>query len=116
MARALLIDAVAREVRELDLPDDEHARLAVLQKAVGGYLEAAYAWPTGDVLFVDEDGDRHAARTGFDFLPRFIRSERRLRGSGVVVGREVEGSETWANLSPVITAEELAKIVRFWRA
>lgn len=115
MARALVIDSVAREVREVELPDETHARLATLNAAIGGYLEAAYRWPSGDVLFVDEDGDRHDWPTGFVFFPPFIGFERVLRGNGVVVGREVEGSESWSNLSPVITADALRRWVRFVR-
>ena len=116
-ARAILIDAVAREVREVLLPDGEGARLAFLNGAIGGYLEVAYMWANGDTLFVDEDGHRHDWPHGFIFLPRAA-SDWILSGSGVVVGREVEGDQYpdgWSNLDPVITVDELRKLVRFFR-
>jgi hypothetical protein len=88
-ARAILIDAVARQVREVELPDGEGARLAFLNGAIGGYLEVGYMWPNGDTLFVDEDGLRHDWPHGF-VLPLALFGGQFL-GSGVVVGREVEG-------------------------
>jgi hypothetical protein len=115
-ARAILIDAKAREVREVLIPDGEGARLAVLNEAIGGYLEVAYMWPNGDTLFVDEDGQRHDWPFGF-VLPIALFGGQFL-GSGIVVGREVEGDQYpdgWANLDPVITADEVRKLVRFFR-
>ena len=119
--RAILIDAVAREVREIAIPDRPRARLAELNRLVGGYLESAFMWTSGDVLFVDEDGHRHDWPTGFVFLPhvgmgRFDRGE--ILGSAVVVGREVEGDQYpdgWSNGDPVITADEVRRLVRFFR-
>jgi hypothetical protein len=112
--KAILIDAVAREVREIELPDDEVSRLAELNRLVGGYLEVAFAWRGGDVLFVDEDGLRHNPPYGFSF--GFLAGA--LVGSGIVVGREVEGDQYpdgWSNGDPVITADEVRKLVRFFR-
>lgn len=114
--RAILIDAVAREVREVELPDDEGGRLAVLNASVGGYLEVAYMWANGDTLFVDEDGQRHDWPHGF-VLPLALFGGQFL-GSGVVVGREVEGDQYpdgYTNVDPVITVDELRKLVRFFR-
>lgn len=116
MTRAILIDAVAREVREVELPDGAAARLARLNELVRGYLETAFMWPSGDVLFVDEDGLRHDWREGFVFLPRQF--DRQLLGNGVVVGREVEGDQYpdgWINLDPAISVDELRRLVRFFR-
>lgn len=116
--KALVVDTVARNVREVELPDENVARLHALNALVGGYLETAHMWPTGDVMFVDEDGLRHDWRTGFVFLPRFEAAwPRRFLGSGVVVGREVEGEELpdgWTHVDPAITADELRRLVRFF--
>ena len=115
--RAYLIDAAARDIRELNLSDREAARLAALNDAVGGYLEVARMWTTGDVLLVDEDGQRHDPGIGFVFQPTGARFPRSLNGSGVVAGREVEGDQYpdgWTNLDPAISADELRQSVRFW--
>ena len=114
MIRAILIDAVAREVREVELPDGGIERTGVINNLVNGFFEVAFAWPTGDVLFVDEDGLRHDWPDGFAIdTPLGLR---RLTGSGLVVGREVEGDEYpdgWTNLDPVITADEVRQLVGF---
>jgi hypothetical protein len=116
--RALVIDAKHRRVREIELPDGALARVEAMHEAIGGFLELAHMWPTGDTLFVDEDGLRHDWPFGFvlpadpgTFPWSFV-------GSGIVVGREVEGDQYpdgYTNLDPSITADELRAIVRFLR-
>jgi hypothetical protein len=116
--RALAIDAKAGEVREMELPDREGARLAALNAAIGGFLELAHMWPTGDALFVDEDGLRHDWPFGFVLHAAPGTFPRSFVGCGIVVGREVEGDQYpdgWTNLDAAITADELRAIVRFLR-
>src|SRR5215472_921034 len=111
--KAYVIDAAARDIHEIGLSDGEGARLAAMNNAVG---ELAHMWPAGDVLYVDEDGQRHDPAIGFVFQPAGARFPRSLTGSGVVVGREVEGNQYpdgWTNLDPAISADELRQSVRF---
>jgi hypothetical protein len=115
MIRAILIDAAEREVREVELPDLSNDRLLVMNRMIGGYIELAHTWATADVLFVDEDGRMHDWPDGFAL--RTPSSNRLFIGSGIIVGREVEGDQYpdgWTNLDPVITADEVRKLVRFY--
>lgn len=36
--------------------DVEYAGLSDMQHHVGGLIQCAYQWPTGDTLYVDEEG------------------------------------------------------------
>ena len=115
--KAYVIDAAARDIREVGLSDSEGTRMAAMNNAVGGCIELAHMWTTGDVLYVDEDGRRHDPGVGFVFQPTGVRFPRSLTGSGVVVGREIEGDQYpdgWTNLDPAISADELRQSVRFW--
>lgn len=109
--KALFIDSAAREVRPVDLPAEEHARVAAIHDMIGGPLEAAWIWETGDCLYVDEEGWRHGWDTGFAFLPRRFEN---ILGNGVVVGREVESPGGWTNHEPEILSGELELLCRFF--
>lgn len=52
--RAILIDAEARTISEVELPEKESLRH--MQEAVGGYIEAALQLGGGDTVYVNEEG------------------------------------------------------------
>ena len=85
--------------------------LADLQKLVGGYIEAAYEWPTGDVLFVNEEGLLAAERAFFRVGDR----DTPLAGNGVVVGPEAD-DDSGELTSPTITLAQLHAQIRFLSA
>jgi uncharacterized protein DUF3846 len=107
MPKAILIDAAKREIREID-----NDGLKTLQAAVGGYIETAYAWENGDVLFVDEEG---MFKPQADFFRVPMRSDQPLAGNGVVVGKErYDGEgEYLGTEDPAITVAELRELVEF---
>lgn len=88
-----------------------------LKNLIDGYIEIAYTWPNGDVLFVDEEG-LYRKVNGFRFQPR---PDQPLAGSGVIVGREVEGAHHpggYTTLHPMIKIEDVRRMVAFlddWR-
>jgi hypothetical protein len=85
MIKAIYIDAAARDVREITLPDNQNDRLTELQRLVGGYVESAWRTDADDVLWVDEEGMFKAQHAFFRFAPR---GDYPLAGNGVMVGRE----------------------------
>jgi hypothetical protein len=85
MTKAFLIDAAAREIREV-----ASAGLSDSQRLVGGYIETAYAWGSGDVLFVDAEGMLKPQR--YFFRPR-RRGDQPLAGNGVVIGPKRYGND-----------------------
>ena len=103
--KAILIDAAARDIRAVD-----YDGLADLQKMVGGYIEVAKMWSSGDTLFVDEEGKRKGHLVGF-MLP-----DRRdiFVGNGVVVGRELD--DTAETAAPGLTVAMLIDMVQWFSA
>lgn len=85
-----------------------------LYRMVGGYLEVARAWgDTGDVLYVDEGGAAKL-KTGSPFFT-IAGGHQPVVGNGVIVGRErpEEVTGDLANYDPVITVEEVRRLVAF---
>lgn len=80
-ARALRIDPIKRSVEAVTITD-----LPSIQALIGGHVEAAWVYPTGDVLYVDEDGLGKYAQ-GFLLSDRM---DQLLMGPGLVVGCERE--------------------------
>jgi hypothetical protein len=74
--RAVLIDARARTVTEIDIDGS----LESVQRHVGGYFDVAGKLPSGDILYVPEDG------SGFFMLGR----EGPYQGPAVVTGPQTE--------------------------
>jgi hypothetical protein len=108
MKKAYWINSAAQTVCAVD-----YAGLADLQRMIGGYIEAAKQWPSGDVLYVDEDGLAKQPRTYFWITGRPTQP---LCGNGVVVGREEEGDQFpdgYITHDPAITLEALSAEVRF---
>ena len=85
-----------------------------LYRMVGGYLEVARGWrDTGDVLYVDEGGAAKL-KAGSPFFT-IAGAHQPFASNGVIVGREPPGEVTGdlANDDPVITAEEVRRLVAF---
>ena len=80
----------------------------------GGWLEIAYMWPNGDVLYVDEEGLQKNPRYFFR-IPE--RPDQSLAGDGLLVGKEfddndeIQHAETAA--PPLMTLDELKAKVEF---
>jgi hypothetical protein len=102
--KAYWINTTAKKITAV-----EYEGLTALQHMVSGYIELAKAWPTGDVMFVNEEGllFQHDGRGWF----RLAGIDRPFYGSGVVVGREV--GDTDKTEPPRITLEELERDVEF---
>jgi hypothetical protein len=108
MPKVFHIDATAREVREVEADG-----LKDYQRLVGGFIEVAWHGPTGDVLFVDEEGTLKP-KNGF-FRWEHRRDPMPLCGSGVLVGRERhdEEGEFLGNDAPAMTLEQVQAAVTF---
>ena len=103
--KAYLIDSESRTVTEIEYKRGE------LQKLVGGWIETACVWDSGDVLYVDEEGLLKDPRFFFR-IPE--RPDQPLAGNGVLVGREVNNTSRTA--PPTMTIEELIRKVTFYRS
>lgn len=105
--KAWHIDSSAREVRAV-----EYADTADLRKLVGGYIEAAYQWSNGDVLYVDEEG---LLKRPEHFFRITLRSDQPFAGNGVVVGKEcIDANGTYhGNADPVIGFGGLRTLLSF---
>lgn len=112
MPKCLFIDAFNKTITETT-----YEQLGGLQKLIDGHIEVAFQWPDGDVLYVDEEGLYRKVH-GFRFQPR---PDQPLAGSGVIVGREVEGAHHpggYTTLHPKIKIEDVQRMVTFlddWR-
>lgn len=98
--KAILIDVSTRQIREV-----EYSGLRDLQKMVGGYIEAARRFDTGDVLFVDEEGKLKPQANAF----RLDGVNDLLCGNGVVVGPEI--GDTANTKPPTISTATLRALV-----
>lgn len=82
-----------------------------MQRCVGGHLEVAYMWSSGDTLYVDDEG-MLKPKDGY-----FVLAERRdqvLHGNGLVVGPELGSSSSWTTANPTMTLLDLKQRVRFF--
>ena len=103
--KAYWINATEQTVSEV-----EYTGIADLQRMVGGYIEVAVQWPSGDVLFVDEEGLLKGPSVGFR-IPE--RTDQPLAGNGVLVGREI--GDTANTEPPKMPLEQLRVRVMFLR-
>jgi hypothetical protein len=104
--QAILIDSAKREIRAV-----EYNGLAEMKAFVGGYIEVAFAWPNGDVLYVDEEG-LLKPQSHFFRIPE--RPDQPLCGNGLLVGREVEHDDgPYHTEPPTLTVEALHATVEF---
>ncbi len=85
-----------------------------MQAHIGGFLEVAFAWDNGDVLYVDEEGLLKGPT--FYFGIPTVRPDQPFGSNGLVVGREVEGDHYpagYTTMPPTITLPALQAIVRW---
>ncbi len=100
--KAYHINSTERVVRQIDYQEGD------LQKLVGGWIELAFRWPSGDVLYVDEEGLLKDLRYGF-LIPE--RPDQPLAGNGSLVEKEID--ETGKTGPPKMTLRDLTARVRF---
>lgn len=105
--RGYLIDAAARTVTEIEIDG-----LKGLQAAVGGYICQAFSWPTGETLYVDDEGLFKPQQHFFRFEGR---DDQPLAGNGVVVGPERydDEGEYVATDPPTFPIDEVRRRVSF---
>jgi Domain of unknown function (DUF3846) len=83
-----------------------------LRELVGGWIEINRIWPTGDVLYADEEGLLKGGTTWF----RLAGKTNPICGNGILVGPEVpedDWREWLSNTDPVLTIEQLAAEITF---
>jgi hypothetical protein len=103
VAKAILIDAYTREVKQVEV-----GGLSDMQKAVQGYIESAGCSPNGDTLFVNEEGLLQDP-THFFMLEKLRPMP--LAGNGLLVGGETQDGE----LTDVhATVEDVQTQVKFF--
>lgn len=108
LTKGLLIDSERQEIRWVQFGGSEG-----LRELIGGWIEVAYSWDTGDVLYVDEEGLLKPQSHFFTIAVR--RDGQPLPGNGVIVGREVEDDspQGFHTLPPTLTVDELRSMVQF---
>jgi len=90
--KVLFINAKDMSVEERELESHKDIR-----PLINGWIEAAYRYENGDVLYVDEEGLLKNPRHFF-LIPE--RGDQPLAGNGVIVGREVEVEEDQIDKHP----------------
>jgi hypothetical protein len=89
--KAIFIDAVKQEFREVEYDALASASGApTMQDHLGGWIDCAFRFPNGDVLYVDEEG--YLKPTMHFFICSF-RADQPMAGCGIIVGREVEDDD-----------------------
>jgi hypothetical protein len=108
--KAILIDAKKREIREVEYrPSGMKGDVPTVGEYIGGWIEMAFQFPTGDVMFVDEEG---LLKATMHFFYCAFRTDQPMAGNGVVVGREVEDEDVpggYYTVDPVVTVEWLRR-------
>lgn len=109
--KAILIDAVNRQVREVELPDPSNGYKTVnaaIYELLGEgteLMEGAVRFvDSNDIIFVDEEGFFNRKVGGFSFD-----GSHTFMGNGLVCGGDDEGGTA----SPKISVEEVKSKVRF---
>lgn len=104
-AHGILIMPDWRQIMATTWPVQDTLR--AMQTMLGGYLEAAYVFDSGDVLYVNEEGMLR------DLTPwRFAhRRDQALYGPGLIVGPEID--DTIRTATPVMTVELITDLVRW---
>jgi Domain of unknown function (DUF3846) len=109
MSRAIFIDAEKREISEVECDTLKNG----VRRLIGGYIEMAWLWPSGDVLFVDEEG---LLKPNEHFFRLSLRQDGQpLAGSGVIVGEELLDREgEWiGNADPSISCDTVRPLIQF---
>lgn len=81
-----------------------------LQRLVGGPIEWAHGWDTGDVLFVDEEGRRKPEPLVWWGIKQNGRISP-LCGPGVVLGPALPDTPTLAHADPRMSPAELRELI-----
>lgn len=108
--KAIFIDAAKREICEVDyvhLKEDGKS----LHDWLNGYIESAWTWRNGDVLWVDGDGYSKPQR---HFFRLSLRADGQpLAGSGILTGREIEDDSKhgYHTEPPIITIAEITPLI-----
>ena len=91
--RAIIIDAVKREVREVEIENT----LKSLQEVVGGYIETAHQLnnDSRDAVFVNEEGLLSQPKNFFVYDG----AHQPFAGSGIIVGCDDEGETIGCTIS-----------------
>lgn len=107
MSKVYVINPRERRIYESSYDSSE-----ALHDLVGGYIELAYQWPSGDVLYVDENG---LARRPQWYFGISVRPDQLLAGNGVLVGREIvtEDDVFEGTAPPSMSLEALQRLVRW---
>lgn len=103
MSKAILIDSANRTVREVTV-----AGLKDMQRCVGGYIQIAHEWESGDALYVDEEGLLKAQEHWFRISGQH--SDHPMAGNGLIVGSDDEGE----NADVVLTVADVVPLVTFY--
>lgn len=104
--KAYLIDSAAQTISAID-----YSGLTELHDLVGGYIELAWTWPSGEVLYVDEEG---LLKPQSHFFRLTLRSDGQpLAGNGVVVGPEQVVGDGYITLPPAVPLDALRAVVQF---
>ncbi len=104
--KAILIDSANHRVEMV-----EYSSYSDMRKLIGGSLEIAFMWPSGDVLYVDEEG---LLKGPSDYFTIPERSDQLLAGNGLLVGKETGDSVADIN-DPLFTVEDMREKIIFWR-
>jgi len=99
----ILINSTTRTVSEYISGDDT---LTYMQKAVGGYIEAAFSPNEKNDIFVDEEG----LLKGYDDFFTYDGAHQPFAGNGIVTGVNDDGD----TISTSLTLEEVTKKVKFY--
>jgi hypothetical protein len=112
--KAILIDAEKRDIREVEYrPNGVDGEAPTIGDYIGGWIEGAFTFPTGDVMFVDEEG---LLKPTMHFFYCAFRTDQPMAGNGLIVGREVEDEDVpggYYTVDPVVTVEWLKRHIAF---
>lgn len=104
MCKAIVIDAVKREVRMEEF--EKERGLVFMQECVGGLIERGHTLDNNDDIYVNEEGLFLCPEYGFDFDA----AHQPFCGSGVIVGCNEKGE----SIDPASTVEEILNSIVFF--
>lgn len=107
--KAILIDAGAQEVREIEIqPDENGCTLSAIYAAIGCELIDVVRITRTDAIFVDDVG---LLRAENEFMPFFLWDgyPNPLAGNGLILGSDENGNSA----EPTVTHEWVRKRVEF---
>jgi hypothetical protein len=102
------MEAIWINAKDKTITKIEYGGLDDMRRLVDGSIEMAYHWPTGEVLYVDDEGLRKTTRGWFRISTR---TDQPLSGNGLIVGREINDAGHTAPL--LLTVDQVAAMVEF---